>query len=153
MKPISIILIVILFALPLFSEHCGSCGANPAAQTGGQTQQVTKKVMSENKIVWLNNDYYAKYTWEKKPKIGTVLLFVDVYNKNKQLTKDISIQANAYMPSMRGAHDTGFKAMKLNKKNRHVIDVNFMMRGAWELELKFVKGNKAIYNALVQTKL
>ncbi len=153
MKPIYIILIVILLAFPLFSEHCGSCGANPTTQASGQTQQVNKKVMSENKIVWLNNDYYAKYTWEKKPKIGTVLLFVEVYNKNKQLTKDISIQANAYMPSMRGAHDTGFKAMKLNKKNRHVIDVNFMMRGDWELELKFLKGNKAISNTLVRAKI
>ena len=75
---------------------------------------------------------------------------VNVYNKNKKQVNDLIVTADAYMPSMKGSHDTGDKKMQLNKKNQYAIPVYFMMLGDWEIELKFNKANKQIGNAFVK---
>jgi hypothetical protein len=67
--------------------------------------------------------------------------------------KDLSITADAYMPSMRGAHDTGDKPLKLNKNDKYVIDVNFMMAGEWGIDLKFAKNGKVFAVGLVKAKI
>jgi hypothetical protein len=153
MKGIYIALIALILVLPLFGQHCGSCQVADNSKTSGTITLPTPKLLTANKAEWISNDYYVKYTWQKKPKIGTDLLFVEVYGKDKKKVKDLSITADAYMPSMRGAHDTGDKPLKLNKNDKYVIDVNFMMAGEWGIDLKFAKNGKVFAVGLVKAKI
>ncbi len=153
MKGIYITIIALILVLPLMGQHCGSCQVADNNASAPKTSSAPQKLLTANKAVWISNDYYVKYSWQKKPKIGTDLLFVEVYGKDKKKVKDLSITADAYMPSMRGAHDTGDKPMKLNKNMKYVIDVNFMMAGEWGIDLKFAKNGKVFATGLVKAKI
>ncbi len=153
MKGIYLAIIALILVLPLMGQHCGSCQVAENSSSPAKTSAAPQKQLTANKAVWISNDYYVKYSWQKKPKIGTDLLFVEVYGKDKKKVKDLSITADAYMPSMRGAHDTGDKPMKLNKNMKYVIDVNFMMAGEWGIDLKFAKNGKVFATALVKAKI
>lgn len=153
MKRIYIVLIVLILGLPLYSQHCGNCEA------GNIQAAVTKKekiavVLKENKRQDINSDYYLMYSWQKKPKMGMAVLFVDVFRKkDNKRADDVTVTTNAFMPSMRGSHDSGERLMKLNKKKSHVIDVNFMMPGEWEIEVNISKNSKQLFTGLVQAKI
>ncbi|HPS39201.1 MAG TPA: FixH family protein [Candidatus Cloacimonadota bacterium] len=153
MKKIILITLASVLLLPIVAEHCGSCpsGINAATvNTGNNSQSI---VLAPGKTTWIDNNHYVVYSWDKSPKIGNRILLVKVFNKNKQIVNSLNVTANAYMPSMRGAHDTGHKAMKLNKKNQYAIPVNFMMLGKWEIELKFAKSGKSLGTALVRATI
>lgn len=153
MNKIIIAIISIVIALPLFSQHCGSC-ENSAKHASIQKQESKSIVLKEGKKQDIGNDYYLMYSWQKKPKIGMAVLYVDVFRKkDNKRSDDFSVTANAYMPSMKGSHDTGDRPMKISKNKRHVIDVNFMMLGDWEIEVKVAKNSKTLFSGLVQTKI
>jgi hypothetical protein len=155
MKAIYTAIIALIMFVPLFAQHCGSCPttASTNVSAAASSEQMSRKVLTAKKAQWISDDYYVKYTWQKKPKIGTTLLFMEVYSKTDKIVKDLNITANAYMPSMRGAHDTGDLPMKLNKKGKYVIDVNFMMAGAWELDINFTRTGKPVSNAVIKVNI
>lgn len=141
---------IIIVALPLLAQHCGSC-PSMASATPTTQQASTKNIIPKVKTAhWLDTQHYITYEWNKNPKIGTYVLLVNVFDKNKKRISDMNVTADAYMPSMKGSHDTGDKKMQLNKKNQYAIPVNFMMLGDWEIELKFNKAGKLINNAYVR---
>lgn len=149
MKKILIILAIVVVALPMLAQHCGSCPSPDKELTVLASN--SKQVIAKPKAVhWLDSNYYLTYTWNKNPKIGNHILLVSVYNKNKKVVKDIQVTANAYMPSMKGSHDTGDKNMLLNRKQQYAIPVNFMMLGDWEIELKFSKGSSNLGKAFIR---
>ncbi len=153
MKRFYIALIVLFLGLPLFSQHCGNCEASNT-KTNVSKKDKPALVLRAEKRHDINSEYYLVYSWQKKPKIGMAVLFVDIYRKkDSKRSDDFTVTANAYMPSMRGSHDTGDRVMKLNKKKSHVIDVNFMMLGDWEIELKVSKNSKHMFTGLIQTKI
>jgi len=140
-----------LIVLPLFSQHCGSCAAGKKASLAPAS--VTKEVTvlgAPKKAHWISKDHYVVYEWSKKPKIGTFILSVKVFDKAKKQITNMDITADAYMPSMKGSHDTGDKALKLNKKNDYAIPVYFMMLGDWEILLKFNLEGKHIASAAIR---
>lgn len=153
MKHLTFALLALVIAIPLLGQHCGNCeNSNHATQISKKT--IASQVLKEDKKHSINNDYYLVYSWQKKPKIGMAVLIVDVYrSKDNKRSDDFSVTANAYMPSMRGAHDTGDRALKLNKNKRYLTDVNFMMLGDWEIELKIAKNSRELFSGLIQTKI
>lgn len=150
MYKVIIALLIMMVALPLLSQHCGSCPGEMMAKNTYSTPSAKQIIPKAKANHWINDDYYVSYEWNKSPKIGTYILMVNVYNKNKKQVSDLIVTADAYMPSMKGSHDTGDKKMQLNKKNQYAIPVYFMMLGDWEIELKFNKANKQIGNAFVK---
>ncbi len=153
MKYLIIALIAISSAYPLWGQHCGSCDDSNKVTLASNTNPASQ-VLKEGRKHSINNDYYLVYSWQKKPKIGMAVLMVDIFrSKDNKRSDDFKVTANAYMPSMRGSHDTGDRQMKLNKNKRHLIDVNFMMLGDWEIELKVAKNSRELFKGLVQTKI
>jgi len=153
MRYLILTLIALCSAFPLLGQHCGNCDDSNKATMINKTN-VSAQVLKEGKKQSINSDYYLVYSWQKKPKIGMAVLMVDVFrSKDNKRSDDFKITANAYMPSMRGSHDTGDRPMKLNKNKRHLIDVNFMMLGDWEIELKVAKNSRELFSGLVQTKI
>ena len=138
--------------LPLLSQHCGSCSSGSSTKLTAMTESNnrTGRVISAPKRNHkINDSYYITYEWNKNPKIGTYILMVNVFDSNKKRVTDLELTADAYMPSMKGSHDTGDKPMRLNKKNQYAIPVYFMMLGDWEIEVKLAKNGKQIGNAFV----
>ena len=101
----------------------------------------------------LNDNYHITYQWDSRPRIGHHVLIVKLFNKDRQQVQDLDITADAYMPSMKGAHDTGDVPMKLNNNGDYLIPVHFMMLGDWEIELKFSSEGEELTRAYVQLDL
>ncbi len=153
MKSILITILIISCFLPLMAQHCGSCPSESTTKlTASKSANInTGKVISAPKQRHnINDEYYITYEWNKNPKIGTYILLVNVFDKNKKRVSDLAMTADAYMPSMKGSHDTGDKPLRLNKKNQYAIPVYFMMLGDWEIELKLSKGDRKLGNAFVR---
>ncbi|MDP3113807.1 MAG: FixH family protein [Candidatus Cloacimonadaceae bacterium] len=151
MKKFIVIILAAWILMPLLAQHCGYCAKGLEAKSATVSQTDAKQVIpAAKKAHWIDKDHYVTYEWNKSPKIGSFLLLVNVFDKNKNRITHLNLTANAYMPSMKGSHDTGDKPMKLNKKNQYAIPVYFMMLGDWEIELKFNKDKRQIGNAFVQ---
>ncbi len=153
MKKIILITLASMLLLPIVAQHCGSCPSGMNAATVSTDANTPSLVLKAGKTAWIDSDHYVVYSWDKSPKIGNRILMVKVFNKNKQVVTNLNVTANAYMPSMKGSHDTGHVAMKLNKKNQYAIPVNFMMLGKWEIELKFARNAKSLGTALVRATI
>jgi hypothetical protein len=93
---------------------------------------------------WIGNDYYFVYSFNKKPQMGTVILKIQLFDKNAKRITSPSITGDCGMPSMR-AHDTGSQPFQLNKKGDYLLPLNIVMPGEWEVKLTFLKDKVAIY--------
>jgi hypothetical protein len=97
------------------------------------------------KKVMIGNDYYFIYNFDKKPKMGTVILRVELYTRDGKKDTTLEIQGDAGMPSMKGAHDTGNRPFKLSQKGIYLLPVDIVMPGDWEVRLTFLKDGKVIF--------
>jgi hypothetical protein len=97
------------------------------------------------KKVMIGNDYYFIYDFDKKPKMGTVILKVELFTMDGKKDTTFEIKGDAGMPSMKGAHDTGERPFKLSQKGVYLLPVDIVMPGDWEIRLTFSKGGKVIF--------
>jgi hypothetical protein len=124
-------------AVPV-SDHVLSAGI--------QTQEpVYNELAGPKKECWIGEDHYFIYRFVDPPKMGTAILKIELFDKNDQRVTDLNIVGMSDMPSMRGAHDSGEVAFKLNKKGDYLLPVNIVMAGEWEIKLHFLKGTDVIY--------
>jgi hypothetical protein len=97
------------------------------------------------KKVPLGNGAYLIYGFDKKPKMGTVIMKVEVYAADGKRDTSLEVLADSGMPSMRGAHETGDQPFKLSRKGEYLLPVNIVMPGDWEIRLTIKKGGKVIF--------
>lgn len=153
MKKITLISIILAVMLPIaIWAQCADCPTsksksddNTKMSSGSLSKNSKMAAMplpGYNKEVQLADRKYFKYSFTKKPKIGTTILRVNVYDKKKRLSDDFDVYISADMPSMRGAHTSGDVKMKANKKGELLAPVNFVMPGVWEITLHFYKDGK-----------
>lgn len=151
-------LIVLALLLPLAANaQCADCQKHMAVGNilaSAESPNATKYIFSSpKKTYWISSDRYISYQWQSKPKIGPNVLLVTVYAKGKVVDNQLAVTANTYMPSMRGAHDTGHQPLQINKKKVYAIPVNFVMGGDWEVELKFSQDGKPVYTGYIDLKI
>lgn len=99
----------------------------------------------EGKKCQIGEDYTFQYRFDKKPQLGTVILKIEVFNKEGKKDTSLKITGDSGMPSMRGHHDTGMIEFKLNKNGDYLLPVNVLMPGEWDIRLIFKKDDRAIY--------
>ena len=103
-------------------------------------------VMPEpGKKVQLGDGNYLIYKFDKQPKLGTVIIKVEIFNSKDKKDTSMEITGDAGMPSMRGAHDTGDKPFVLSNKGAYLLPVNIVMPGEWEIKLTVKKAGKVIF--------
>ncbi len=68
----------------------------------------------------IGEDYYFIYNFDKKPQLGTVILKVELFNKEGQRVTDLKITGDSGMP------------------------------GDWEVKLKFFKGEEVVYRGSIR---
>jgi len=125
----------------------GTGGRNPqSVQAGtGKEEIVYKPLPGPGKKCWIHEEMYFIYKFSEKPKMGTVILIVQVFNKKGAQLTPFTIKGRSDMPSMRGAHDSGDQEFKLNKKGDYLLPVNIVMPGDWEVRLTFLKDGKPVF--------
>jgi hypothetical protein len=89
--------------------------------------------------------YYFMYGFDKRPKLGTLIIKVEIFTKEGKKDASFELKADAGMPSMKGAHETGERSFTLSKKGDYLLPINIVMPGDWEIRLTFSKGGKVIF--------
>jgi hypothetical protein len=153
MKKLTLITTLLAVMLPVVIwAQCNGCD-----KSDDKVMKIEKSAAAAlpgyNKAVNLPDGKYFTYNFDKKPKMGTSILQVHVYDKKGRYTDDYEVYVVADMPSMKGAHASGDVKMKANKKGVMLSPVNFVMPGVWEVELKFVKDGKRAYHAAFELKI
>jgi hypothetical protein len=146
-KYIFIILFVVLsiYSLPSYgADHMGH-GPTAAKDAGVAQKPVFVPMADPGKKVPIGNGYYLIYGFDKKPKMGTVIMKVEVFNADGKKDTAFEMKADAGMPSMGGAHETGDKSFALSNKGDYLLPINIVMPGDWEIRLTVSKEGKVIF--------
>lgn len=118
-KPAALLaLLVPLLAASALAQPAVSCCNSPGLTPSGPKAQAPefKDLPKAGKKCWIGEVYYFIYEFGKTPKMGTAILKVRLFDKDGKQVTDLDITGQSDMPSMRGAHDSGEVAFKLNKE-------------------------------------
>ena len=148
-KALIVPLTLLALALPCSPLHAASHEGHQMkmdAGGAGTGQTPVFVAMTEpGKKVPIGNGAYLIFGFDKKPKMGTVIMKVDVYAPDGKRDTSLELLADSGMPSMRGAHETGDQPFKLSKKGEYLIPVNIVMPGDWEVRLTVKKDGKVVF--------
>ena len=111
----------------------------------GEGHQNYPVMPDPGKKVQLGDGNYLIYKFDKQPKLGTLIIKVEIFNSNDKKDTSMEITGDAGMPSMSGAHDTGDKPFVLSNKGAYLLPVNIVMPGEWEIRLTIKKAGKVIF--------
>jgi hypothetical protein len=126
---------------------CNSPGLTPS---GPQNQEpIFQDLAKSGKKCWIGEVNYFTWEFDKTPKMGTSILIIKLYDRDGKRVTDVAITGQSDMPSMRGAHDSGEIAFKLNKAGDYLLPVNVVMPGDWEVRLTFSRNGSVIFRGKV----
>ncbi len=140
------VLVILLAWLPLSAEsqQKQKTKSGPAASVAEQTP-VYPTMPAPGKKVLVGSDHYLIYGFDKKPKLGTLIIKVEVFTKDGKKDTSMEVKADSGMPSMKGAHETGDRSFKVSKKGDYLLPIDIVMPGDWEIRLTLVKEGKVIF--------
>ncbi len=146
-RPLFLGFCILLGAAWSFAASAGAgTGHPPSGQAGAAKEEIVYKPLpGPGKKCWINEELYFTYKFSEKPKMGTVILVIQVFNKNGDKLAPYLIKGRSDMPSMKGAHDSGDQEFKLNKRNDYLLPVNIVMPGDWEVRLTLLKDGKPLF--------
>jgi len=140
------VLIIFIFLISGLASETFLPAAVPQAGTAIKPAEITYQPMPKTgKKYDLGEGNYAVFDFSERPKMGTVILKIQVFNKKGEQITPYLIKGRSDMPSMRGAHDSGDIEFKLNRKNDYLLPVNIVMPGDWEVRVTFFKDGKPVY--------
>lgn len=86
------------------------------------------------------------FTWQfaEKPKLGTMIVKVQVFDKTGARIQSAEVVGEYGMPSMR-YHDSGPVKFQLSKKGDYLLPVEVVMPGEWELLIRVKQDEQEIY--------
>ena len=115
------------------------CGTHKPHESG---------TVSGSQTITLGNDYFLKYDWPEKPKMGSYTLRVNLVDRAGAPVEGAEVVVSYDMPSMRGAHDTT-ETMKQNARGDYLLPIHFVMPGDWEIIVSAVKDGVEIAAELI----
>ncbi|MGD1010859.1 MAG: FixH family protein [Candidatus Aminicenantales bacterium] len=146
-RPAAVGLFILFAAAFALAQPAASCCNSPGLTPSGPKAQAPefKDLPKAGKKCWIGEVYYFIYEFDRTPKIGTAILKIRLFDKDGKQVTDLDITGQSDMPSMRGAHDSGEVAFKLNKKGDYLLPVNIVMPGDWEVRLTFSRTKIVIF--------
>jgi hypothetical protein len=147
MRKLFIIFLLILASLAAAFSALAVFAQSPASKPA---DVVWTPVPGPGKKCPVNDDYYFKYEFNEKPKMGMSILKVQVFDKKNNQVVPFKMTGRSDMPSMRGAHDSGDVEFKLNRKNDYLLPVNVVMPGDWEIRLIFRLNDQAVFHGSIR---
>ena len=145
LMPIFLLLLIIFLPLSLYGQD--HKGRKPSStKDAGEVQAPVYPSMAEpGKRVAIGPGRYMIYGFDKQPKMGTVIMKVQIYTLDGKKDTSMEVVADSGMPSMRGAHETGERPFSLSKKGDFLLPINIVMPGDWEIRLSIKKDGKVIF--------
>ena len=131
------LLIISLLPLPFCNDF------SAASET--QQSQAYSPMPDPGAKVQIGGGYYLIYDFNKKPKLGTVIMKVDIFKGEGERDATFQVKGDAGMPSMRGAHETGDRAFQLSRKGSYLLPISIVMPGDWEIRLTILKDGKVFF--------
>jgi hypothetical protein len=140
-------LALLALALPCSHLHAASHESKQKKAEAGGTGQATvfAAMPGPGKKVPIGNGAYLIYGFDKKLKMGTVIMKVELYTPDGKRDTSLEVLADSGMPSMRGAHETGDQPFKLSRKGDYLLPINIVMPGDWEIRLTVRKDGKVLF--------
>ncbi len=132
-----------LTSLPLYGQN-REMQKPKGGKEAAQQAPAFAPMAEPGKKVPLGNGYYLVYGFDKKPKLGTVIMKVEVFTPEGKKDTSFQVSADAGMPSMKGAHETGDRPFTLSKKGDYLLPVGIVMPGDWEIRLTVSKDGKVL---------
>jgi hypothetical protein len=129
------ILLPLAVLLPLMHQN---------AYAGVEGESAYPAMSEPGKKVQIGSNYYMIFGFDKKPKLGTVIMKVEIFTKDGKKDTSFEVKGEADMPSMRGAHATGERPFVLSKKGDYLLPINIVMPGDWEIKLVVIKDGKVV---------
>lgn len=97
------------------------------------------------KKVPIGGGYYLIYGFDGKPKLGIVIMKVEIFDHNGRKDTSFEVKAHADMPSMKGAHLTIDRLFKVSQKGDYLAPQDIVMPGDWEIKLTILKKGKVFF--------
>ena len=126
-------------------DHGSMMGHGAMAAAGTEQAPDYPEMAAPGQEIPLGNDYYFIYGFDKRPKLGAVIMKVQIFGRDGKKDTSFSVMADAGMPSMKGAHETGDQPFKLSQKGDYLLPINIVMPGGWEIRLTVLKDGKTIF--------
>lgn len=142
---IFLLFLISLLSPPLYGADNQAHKASTVKAPVSEQSPVYPPMPEPGKKVPIGGDRYIVYGLDKKPKLGTVIMKVQVFTKEGQKDTSFEVKADAGMPSMKGAHETGDKPFILSNKGDYLLPINIVMPGDWEIRLTIVKEGRVIF--------
>jgi len=140
---------IFFLCLPPYTErqhgHKATPGGGASIASAAEAVPNYPPMPGPGKKVPVGSDLYLIYGFDKKPKLGTVIMKVEVFAKDGKKDTSFEVKADADMPSMKGAHGTGDQPFQLSKKGDYLLPINIVMPGDWEIRLTLSKAGKVIF--------
>ena len=149
----SFLVIVSLLWLPLYAGsqgHKSMHGDVSKTPSGAEQTPSFPSMPGPGKKVTIGNDYYFNYGFDKKPKLGTMIMKVEIFAKDGKKDTSLEVKADSGMPSMKGAHESGDRSFKLSKKGDYLLPIDIVMPRGWEVRFSFLKDGKVIFRGSYQ---
>ncbi len=135
-----IVLVILLSALiPGPSLYAGSLEASKADKT-----PVFVAMPGPGENVPLGNGKYLIYGFVKTPKMGPAIMKIQVFDKNGERDRSVTITADSGMPDM-PSMGTDHATCMLNKKGDYLVPINITMPGDWEVRLTVSQDGTVVY--------
>jgi hypothetical protein len=136
--------LIVFLSPPLAFAQAMHNHAVPRTEPAADTEKYLSLPKPGEKIP-LGADHYFTYGFDRPPKLGTVIVKVQVFSPSGQQDTSFTVQADADMPMMRGAHSTGFRDFKLSKRGDYLLPVTLVMPGEWEIRFLFSKDGAPVF--------
>jgi hypothetical protein len=146
---ILVLAVILVVSLPpcAQSQHSHKSGA---AVSGTGEAPNYPSMAGPGKKVPFGDGQYLIYGFDKKLKMGTVIMKVEIFGKDGKRDTSMEIKADSGMPSMKGAHESGERSFKLSKKGDYLLPIDIVMPGDWEIRLSVLKDGKVIFRGSYQ---
>lgn len=102
--------------------------------------------------VWIGEEHYFTYRFDKKPKMGTAILRVELREKSGKSSYAYRITGHSGMPSMGNAHDV-LDTFKVNQDTIYLLPVEFVMPGEWRIKLSFLRDSITVFTGWFDQKI
>ena len=141
------VLFLLIVLLPPLFLYGGEAKSVSGTSTGAATEKapVYAPMPGPGKKVPIEGGYYLMYGFDKKPKLGTVIMKVEIFTGEGKKDTSLEAKADAGMPSMKGAHETGDRPFTVSKKGDYLLPISIVMPGDWEIRLTLLKEGRVIF--------
>jgi len=120
-------------------------GSGPSSGSPAHEAPVYPSMTSPGSKVMIDKDHYLIYGFDKKPKLGTIIMKIEIFTLDGGKDTSFEVLGDSGMPSMKGAHETGEQSFQKSNKGAYLLPVNIVMPGDWELRITIKQNGKVVF--------